>query len=1178
MVTYIMKNFFKRNWGYILLSILLLIICIISFVPGKYLLSNDNYSPELNPLLTFQRSLLSPAWRSYRVLGFASDSEQADIFRSIFFFLGEKVFNANILGQLYYLFGLFIGSFFTALLTKSLFESTKLKKYSNVGFVISGITYIGTLWTVWIFYQTMAPYISNFAFLPLLLYLIYRYLKDSNSKNLLFVFLGSLVFSSVSVIATLFVADIFFIIFFTISLSYTIERNWKSTLKKSLKVLLTILITQLFWILPFLFYTFETSKDIIGSYINKSITLSVIDLEAQMQSAINTARLYSRILTDSNGNDLLFQYAKDYFTYDFYKVVGLLPALLSLIAIPFLFLKRNYKLLVFVLCGLGVWFLIKVTNPPFGGIFTWMQENIPLFKQVLRWPSSKLSEIYVICLSVCTPFGFLYLLNFFFSNLKKKWLQVFVVILFSVFSFGGLYLYNEYIFKGDLFPKSALVEIPQEYLNLKEYLEKNDTKGRIYYAPPSNNNYFRNYTWGFRGSQFISYILPNPVMDMSSAVGSSYGERAMLEIQGAFRAGDRDSFLKHMDKYDVEYILVDKSLVIDGFVFDINWDVSDQLFKDLETLWKDGDLTLYKSNVVQDVALVESLGRESFERVSPQRPAIYPYEMSLADYKLNGGYISGSFKYEGGTQLVTNNLDEINWKNLPTGIKKENGILKIYPVYPKIKEEISELRYGKYINFSQDYSLYSLAGNVLTEKQIIDGINISEEYVKVKGISMFKENSFKRLDLTETLTKGTSDDCNNGTLNYSVTVSDQGNASGLTLESKGSKGCLYSKFQVNPVQDYVAKLVVNWESEGSSIPGICLYSSKKQECLNDERYFSSKEAFGEVEIVISKMIQKGDSLSVILYSLGTGEKAEVTFRDVALLWSDTGELKELREVKEYAPIDTILLEKDSQYLISIPVLLGGDSYIYTGENNLIWEPNLNTDSTITWDNGMYQSVKSNFINQSTNLFSTSPFSKYLVYWSGKNISNIPASICLVYSGENKCWYQDMFSDAFAQNKVEFFESKDSFTNRLDAVYTSTSYKSFSENVLEEFVVMKSPLLWSDVVYSSGSVDEFKETEMQELGNWKIYKLGEAQIGENTLISIPQAESDGWIMINNLKILNERVLINGWKQGWDVSGIDAGEFYVIYWPNLLGYLGYLSIIGLGITLTIKSLRKNKTYAK
>ena len=96
-----------------------------------------------------------------------------------------------------------------------------------------------------------------------------------------------------------------------------------------------------------------------------------------------------------------------------------------------------------------------------------------------------------------------------------------------------------------------------------------------------------------------------------------------------------------------------------------------------------------------------------------------------------------------------------------------------------------------------------------------------------------------------------------------------------------------------------------------------------------------------------------------------------------------------------------------------------------------------------------------------------------------------------------------------------------FMRGKNYVWTDGRSTYFNNNpiknsVLEEFVVMKSPLLWSDVVYSSGSADEFKETEMQEIGNWKIYKLGEAQIGENTLISIPQAESDGWIMINNLK--------------------------------------------------------------
>jgi len=55
-----MKKFLKNNWGRIILFIILSIICILSFSKGKYLLGNDNYSPELNPSLTIERSIESP--------------------------------------------------------------------------------------------------------------------------------------------------------------------------------------------------------------------------------------------------------------------------------------------------------------------------------------------------------------------------------------------------------------------------------------------------------------------------------------------------------------------------------------------------------------------------------------------------------------------------------------------------------------------------------------------------------------------------------------------------------------------------------------------------------------------------------------------------------------------------------------------------------------------------------------------------------------------------------------------------------------------------------------------------------------------------------------------------------------------------------------------------------------
>src|SRR4030043_505899 len=72
----------RRQWGITLLFIILVVIVIINFKPGYFILGNDNYCPELNPGVTFERTIQDPAWRSYRGFGLPSDSEQADIVRS----------------------------------------------------------------------------------------------------------------------------------------------------------------------------------------------------------------------------------------------------------------------------------------------------------------------------------------------------------------------------------------------------------------------------------------------------------------------------------------------------------------------------------------------------------------------------------------------------------------------------------------------------------------------------------------------------------------------------------------------------------------------------------------------------------------------------------------------------------------------------------------------------------------------------------------------------------------------------------------------------------------------------------------------------------------------------------------------------------------------------------------
>jgi hypothetical protein len=79
--------------------------------------------------------------------------------------------------------------------------------------------------------------------------------------------------------------------------------------------------------------------------------------------------------------------------------------------------------------------------------------------------------------------------------------------------------------------------------------------------PSANNGYFREYDWGFIGSQFLGYIIPNPIMDMSLSIGSDVGEKAVLELTNDFKSGDIMELNSDLKKYDVKYILIDRSLV-----------------------------------------------------------------------------------------------------------------------------------------------------------------------------------------------------------------------------------------------------------------------------------------------------------------------------------------------------------------------------------------------------------------------------------------------------------------------------------------------------------------------------------------------------------------------------------------------------------------------------------------
>ena len=332
---------------------------------------------------------------------------------------------------------------------------------------------------------------------------------------------------------------------------------------------------------------------------------------------------------------------------------------------------------------------------------------------------------------------------------------------------------------------------------------------------------------------------------------------------------------------------------------------------------------------------------------------------------------------------------------------------------------------------------------------------------------------------------------------------------------------------------------------------------------------------------------------MVLYALNSkGEKASLIVRNIELKYSN--EIKDLALGGKY--IDkrekSLSINNGESLTIKVPVFNNGPSYVYSfGEKeSLLWQPNIAEDRSLpylaSFDEGMKQSVQNQYLNQYHQLFKTDPTKRYLWYWAGENISNIPSSVCLTYVGDDKCWVDSTFFDDKLGSEARIFSPISSKENSLDASFNSISFKNLSENILKDFIVMEIPNMWFDFQFEPILPREFTESKMQNISespNSTFYKINTKEIkNRDRIISIPQAKSDSWIAIGFtdffVKLIpnTSRVYLNGWQQGWDISGMNnLNTVFVFYLPNLISYLGYGLIVGMfGITsfYLFKSVKK------
>lgn len=555
-------KFWEKNWGKIALGLTLAVMVAVNFRWEYFILGNDNYSPEENPKVSFERYWQSPTWREYRGLGVPSDAEQVDIFRSGLFLVLEKIGVPLWLvsqGSVWVLF--ILGPMGMGWLAKRFFKKEE-------AFLAGGIIYLSSLLTLWLFFSPLKPFVFFWAFLPLFLAISDEVAERGGWKNWLGWVLVAIGLSTAFMIPTLFFVEVMVMGGMGIAMGR----------KKLAIIFLVFIVGQLWWLIPFGSYVKNQSGQLQDSFINRAITSGTIQDEKQFNTLGNVVRnITSWVNIANDDGEKLFKYGQLY--QGSFGWLGYLSIALAMSGLVAGVKKREGSVWVLgVLMIAGIW-LVKGANPPVGGWYAWVGEKVPLFSQVFRWGSSKFWPVVWLPMVLLAVWGWM----------RTKYLKWVVLGLWLIYVFP--------IFKGQLINNRDFVKIPGEYYQLRDYLARVDTKGRVYLAPEANMLYFKNHDWGFFGSVFWSYWIPNPVIEKALVTGSAENEEAFRKIVNLYYADDPRLLARILSNYGVKWVIGDKSLTNKGNGYKYNWEsygIAVEQNPYLEKVWERGKLQLYR--------------------------------------------------------------------------------------------------------------------------------------------------------------------------------------------------------------------------------------------------------------------------------------------------------------------------------------------------------------------------------------------------------------------------------------------------------------------------------------------------------------------------------------------------------------------------------------------------------
>ncbi len=206
---------------------------------------------------------------------------------------------------------------------------------------------------------------------------------------------------------------------------------------------------------------------------------------------------------------------------------------------------------------------------------------------------------------------------------------------------------------------------------------------------------------------------------------------------------------------------------------------------------------------------------------------------------------------------------------------------------------------------------------------------------------------------------------------------------------------------------------------------------------------------------------------------------------------------------------------------------------------------------------------------------------YLIGIESKFVSGLPLRICLknLYTGQ--CSIEDEIYPTEKFSYSWFFAPSTDLMQGYNLELNNISQGGEKTvNWLKNVVVLPIPDQYlNKTYYSKNNLDSFKnqqigiDTQPKVTG---VFKINSEDMNSEDYLRLNYSYNPGWLAVYfdgwRPKILKDHVLINNWANGWDISPLTTSHehltpIYLVFWPQLLQFLGFGLLIATTISILI-----------